>query len=51
MIGRIESLRTEMLEKMDSVRVSLIKWMIGLFVAFSTLMITAIWAILSFAIK
>ncbi|CUT00487.1 hypothetical protein [Candidatus Chrysopegis kryptomonas] len=43
--------KTEMIERIESVRVNLIKWMVGLFVAFSTLLITAMWAILNFAMK
>ncbi len=51
MMEKIESVRTEMIDRIESVRVNLIKWMVGLFVAFSTLLITAMWAILNFALK
>ena len=47
----IESLKTDLLTKTEKDKRELILWMSGLFVGFSTLMITAIWAILTFAFK
>lgn len=43
--------KTEILAKTDRDKRELIQWMIGLMVGFSTLIITALWAILSFALK
>ena len=54
----IEKNKNEMLQKTDEVllktstqKFELVKWMIGLFVGFSAIIITAIWAMLSFAVK
>ncbi len=51
MIERIEGVKTEMIGKIEMAKTSLVKWMVGLFVAFSILLITAIWAILNFAVR
>ena len=55
---KTEGDKTELLEKMlilqaktDSDKRELILWMIGLLLGFSTLIITSMWAILSFALK
>jgi hypothetical protein len=47
----IEKVKSEILTKTEKDKRELISWMIGLFVAFSALMITAMWAILTFALK
>mgnify|MGYP000529243437 CR=1 FL=1 len=62
LIERIVSLRTELIERMERDKTGLIErmerdkrtiilWFIGVMLAFSTLNITALWAILSFAGK
>ena len=38
-------------QDMSEMKVALIQWMVGLLVAFAGLIITAVWAILSFAVK
>lgn len=43
--------KTEILAKTEKDKRELIFWMIGLILGFSTLTITSIWAILSFALK
>ncbi len=43
--------KSEFLAKTDRDKRELIYWMVGLLLGFSTLTITAIWAILSFALK
>ncbi len=48
---KTEKDKTEILAIIEQNKTELIRWMIGLLVGFSTLIITAIWAILSFAIK
>lgn len=47
----IEKNKNEILQKTDKDKFELVKWMIGLLVGFSAIIITAIWAMLSFAIK
>jgi len=55
LIERIErglaSLRVELIERMERDKRTIILWFIGVMLAFSTLNITALWAILSFAGK
>ncbi len=43
--------KSEILAKTDNDKRELILWIIGLFIGFSTINITAVWAILSFAVK
>ena len=45
------SLRVELIERMERDKRTIILWFIGVMLAFSTLNITALWAILSFAGK
>ncbi len=49
--AKTEKDKTELLAKTDRDKRELIYWMVGLILGFSTLTITAIWAILSFALK
>lgn len=49
--AKTEKDKSEILEKTDRDKRELIYWMVGLILGFSTLTITAIWAILSFALK
>ena len=58
LLAKTERDKSELIEKManllsktDMDKRELIYWMAGLMVGFSTLIITAIWAILSFALK
>jgi hypothetical protein len=48
---KTEKDKAEILAKTDKDKRELIYWMVGLMLGFSTLTITAIWAILSFALK
>ncbi len=49
--AKTEKDKTDILTKTDKDKRELILWMVGLILGFSTLTITAIWAILSFALK
>ncbi len=49
--AKTEKDKSEILAKTDRDKRELIYWMVGLILGFSTLTITAIWAILSFALK
>ncbi len=49
--AKTEKDKAEILTKTERDKKELIKWMIGLLVGFSTLIITAMWAMLSFALK
>jgi type IV secretory pathway component VirB8 len=49
--AKTEKYKAEILAKTDRDKRELIYWMVGLMLGFSTLTITAIWAILSFALK
>jgi uncharacterized protein YbcI len=55
LIERIEkglaSVRVELIERMEKDKRTIILWVIGAMLAFSTLNITAMWAILSMALK
>jgi uncharacterized protein YbcI len=55
LIERIEkglaSVRVELIERMEKDKRTIILWFIGAMLAFSTLNITAMWAILSMALK
>jgi hypothetical protein len=55
LIERIEkglaSVRVELIERMEKDKRTIILWFIGVMLAFSTLNITAMWAILSMALK
>jgi len=55
LIERIEkglsSVRVELIERMERDKRTIILWFIGVMLAFSTLNITAMWAILSMALK
>lgn len=48
---KTEKDKTGLLEKMSKDKRDLVYWMVGLVLGFSTLTITAIWAILSFALE
>ncbi|ODS29635.1 MAG: hypothetical protein SCARUB_00783 [Candidatus Scalindua rubra] len=48
---KIEKNKAEILAKTDKDKRELIYWLVGLMLGFSTLTITAVWAILSFALK
>jgi hypothetical protein len=48
---RTERDKTEILTKTERDKREIIYWMAGLLVGFATLLITAMWALLSFAIK
>jgi hypothetical protein len=50
-LAKTERDKSEILAKTDRDKRELIYWMVGLTLGFSTLTITAIWAILSFALK
>ena len=50
-LAKTERDKSEILAKTDRDKRDLIYWMVGLLLGFSTLTITAIWAILSFALK
>jgi hypothetical protein len=43
--------KTEILTKTDRDKRELIYWMVGILLGFATLLITAMWALLSFAIR
>jgi hypothetical protein len=47
----LASLRVELIERMERDKRTIILWFIGAMLAFSTLNITAMWAILSMALK
>jgi len=47
----LASLRVELIERMERDKRTIILWFIGVMLAFSTLNITAMWAILSMALK
>jgi len=47
----LASLRVELIERMEKDKRTIILWVIGAMLAFSTLDITAMWAILSMALK
>ncbi len=47
--AEMQQLRTELIERMESQKTDLVKWMVGISIAFTTVIITAMWAILSFA--
>jgi len=47
----LASLRVELIERMEKDKRTIILWFIGVMLAFSTLNITAIWAILSMVLK
>ncbi|MBW8050915.1 MAG: hypothetical protein FVQ77_11380 [Cytophagales bacterium] len=53
-VERIEAtkteLKTEFVERIETTKTDLIKWMVGISATFTVITITAIWAILSFAI-
>jgi hypothetical protein len=49
--AKTEKDKAEILVKTDKDKRELIYWIVGLMLGFSTLTITAIWAILSFALK
>ena len=49
-IERSEQNKTELIERVESTKTKMIQWMVGLLLGFSVLIITAMWAILSFAI-
>ena len=51
LIERMVSLKVELIERMERDKRTIILWFIGVMLAFSTLNITALWAILSFAGK
>jgi len=51
LIERMERDKTELVERMERDKRTIILWFIGVMLAFSTLNITALWAILSFAGK
>ena len=42
--------KTEFIERIETSKTDMIKWMVGISATFSVITITAIWAILSFAI-
>ncbi len=48
---KTEGLRIEILTKTEKDKREIINWMIGLLIGFATLIITAMWALLSFAIR
>ncbi|HHT9112394.1 MAG: hypothetical protein HZA47_03930 [Planctomycetes bacterium] len=50
-LTKTERDKTELLIKTEKDKKELIYWMIGLILGFSTFTITAIWAILSFALR
>jgi uncharacterized protein (DUF342 family) len=51
LIERMERDKTELIERMEKDKRTIILWFIGVMLAFSTLNITAMWAILSMALK
>jgi len=51
LIERMERDKTELIERMEKDKRTIILWVIGAMLAFSTLNITAMWAILSMALK
>jgi hypothetical protein len=51
LIERMERDKTELIERMERDKRTIILWFIGAMLAFSTLNITAMWAILSMALK
>ena len=50
-LAKTERDKSEILAKTDKDKRELILWMVGVIIAFLTLNITAIWGILSFALK
>lgn len=48
---RAEGLKTEIFTKMETDKREILRWIIGLLLGFGTLIITSMWALLSFAIK
>ncbi|MCL0036976.1 hypothetical protein M1N01_01505 [Thermodesulfovibrionales bacterium] len=51
LIDRMQRDKTELIDRMQRNKTELIYWMTGLVLGFSALTITAIWAILSFALR
>lgn len=51
LLTKIEQYKTDILTKTEKDKRELIYWMVGLGIGFLTLTITALWAILSFALK
>ena len=51
LIDRMQRDKTELIDRMQRDKTELIYWMTGLVLGFSALTITAIWAILSFALR
>jgi uncharacterized protein (DUF342 family) len=51
LIERMERDKTELIERMEKDKRTIILWFVGAMLAFSTLNITAMWAILSMALK
>jgi len=49
-VERIETIKTEFIERIETTKTDLIKWMVGISATFTVIIITAIWAILTFAI-
>jgi hypothetical protein len=47
----MEVMKSDLLERMQRDKVDLIKWFIAVTIAYAAVVITAIWAILTFALK